>query len=442
MFDLKARYLPALSGGLETNGYSIKCKYTGKPMTFWEPVSMVKYPYMLMSAWYGLKYGEGSEWRTSRRIGKDVFVLGDSGGFQAVTQGEKLDSEKFNAKKVIMWQNVNVDVGLILDVPPFKAMKRKETGISSEANLAVDNRTKAQIAAFGVEFDFEGCLKKTRDNAAVMNKYKANQWLYGVLQGTTEEKMKRWYTVIDDTGDFDGWAMAPKPNDDYGLIYRMMKMCYEKDLGPLHFLQLGGPMATVMIERFSKVYGYPITYDNSTPFKLGGIFRIYQTFRDARNISIGYQSLYESIRKEVMKDGIVGYKTLGVDRTRRKNDPLAKESWKWIEGRKGTQTSLFGSVASEDEPPHVINDKVANDCDCEICQTIKFTDFQEPGVEGALYLILHDLYTYVQEQKNSKSIAFDNSEIEKQIPKSTQPTSYRREPVTALLNSIDKGFDI
>jgi len=425
---LKARYLPALSGAIETTGFERRCKYTGKPLTFWQPESLVHYPYMLMSAWYGLKVGLGSEWRDSRDT-KDVFVLGDSGGFQAVTQGEKLDSEKFNARKVIDWQNENVNVGLILDVPPFKAQIREQKGIAKESNLAVDNRTKAQIAAFGIEADFELCMNKTAENAKIMRNRQEKCLLYGVIQGTTQSKMEAWHKAVSKAGDFEGWALAPKPNDDYDLIYLMMKYAYNKLQTPLHFLQLGGPRASVMIERFSKVYDHNMTYDNSTPFKLGGVFRIFQTARDGQNISIGRQTLFKVGRK-LLDPGTNEHRFVNdsVTETRR-TDPLAAASWRWIDGDKPFAT--FGNEQLV-FPPHMdkITRKIINDCECEVCQAVTVDDYQANDVEGALYLILHDLHAYAEEQKRSKAMAFKDDEI---------LTQFGHEFLSRL-QSIDDGF--
>ena len=60
----------------------------------------------LISYWY---------WRNRRfRFGEDVYLFGDSGGYNVLSEGARIDP-----RRAVRWQLDNVSAGCIQDVPPL-----------------------------------------------------------------------------------------------------------------------------------------------------------------------------------------------------------------------------------------------------------------------------------------------------------------------------------
>ncbi len=212
---------------------------------FWQEDSLFKYPYMLISAFYGLDH---VSIRDKLKIPEDTFLFSDSGGFQVVTLDGYVDP-----KKLIHWQEENSQAGVILDYPPYSA---------------------TNSAAFGgtpsLEF-FRKCMKKTCDNSTIMleNKKSEKFKLYGVVQGDTFNQAEEWFKemlkVESNCGEFGGWALSPKPSEDpiriamMGLL--MLKYQIKK---PLHILQVSGRAGIFIAALIRKLTGNTVTIDSST----------------------------------------------------------------------------------------------------------------------------------------------------------------------------------
>ena len=387
MWDLKSRYLPAVSGAMMNMGWKLPAVEAGHPdkmLTFWQDNGFLDkpYKYMLVSAFYGIAFQKGKEqsFREMCDVGKDVYILGDSGGFQAVSQQKILDPAD-----VIAWQNQNCTTGLILDVPPYEMAKSREDE-EEEGN-------KSFLAQFGAEKDFEGSLKYTLKNATVMKKgQKELLNLYGVIQGNTKEKAIRWFKTLKHL-DFEGWSLAPKPSGDPDTLQWWLELAYEYlEDAPLHILQIGSPLAVAMTTRFCyKKYKGTITYDNSTPLKLATNYRGYMD-RDGGNVLLGSRGQGE---KEDTKKFLAKYLT------------------------------AEGKLA----------------CPCNVCQTVPLELFQNAESNGALYMALHNIQAYNVMHEYIKSIAVDTDKLRmffaRLDPKLRAKIMPTRRPITAIMDAID-----
>lgn len=166
-----------------------------------------------------------------------VKILGDSGGFQAVQL--KMD---INANDVIKWQNENCDIGITLDRPPLSDL----VNISKEAWHK------------GNEFD--KYMRISNDNAnLMMNKRRQDLKLYLALHGYDEATRTRWLEDgLKEYQDWDGYAIACKPNSDIELLADWLLFAKRHRLRNLHFLAISGantlPIMVYMSKYFDNIY--------------------------------------------------------------------------------------------------------------------------------------------------------------------------------------------
>ncbi len=213
------------------------------------------YPYFLMSAYYGR---QSPNIRDANKL-KDVYIFGDSGGFQNITMDANLDP-----KDVLAWQQKNCDAGVILDVPPFQKIEGS--------------------AQFGKTTDavYENALNKTIINASIAleNWTEPNFKLYGVVQGDNFKRQKRWLKEmlkleVKYGKKFGGWGLSPKPSHDIQQIAHHAVNILEEGIDkPLHILQVSGFKSLAMAAYVSTFFDSEVTVDSST-FTVG---RIYWTY--------------------------------------------------------------------------------------------------------------------------------------------------------------------
>lgn len=253
-------YLPAINqsyldyGGyatemLEKVGFGPHCFYNDKRSPFY-------YPYFLISYYYG----QNTPDLRKRYNLEGVFIKGDSGGFQNITQDADLDPQS-----VIEWQQENCDSGLILDQPPFKKIEGS-----------------AQFGAITNEI-FEESLNKTIHNAkvAMKNWTKPDFQLFGVVQGDTPERQEKWLRAMlgveTECGrKFSGWSLSPKPSHSIKQIAYHAANMIENGLTdkPIHILQVSGFESLAMAAWVSRYFKGDVTVDSST-FNIGRIYFTY-----------------------------------------------------------------------------------------------------------------------------------------------------------------------
>jgi len=78
-YDNIGKFIPQMNPDMNRLNH----QYKEFKFSWWEPNSFFYYPYLLISAFYGLQY---RNIREQYNIPKEVTIIGDSGGFQNMTQ--------------------------------------------------------------------------------------------------------------------------------------------------------------------------------------------------------------------------------------------------------------------------------------------------------------------------------------------------------------------
>jgi queuine/archaeosine tRNA-ribosyltransferase len=207
----------------------------GKPAAWWIEDALVPYNKSLVS--YGLVH-DTIDFRRKYKIPPGHILIGDSGGFQNATL-----KKGFSPKSVIRWQEVNCDIGFILDHPPYKKVGTSRLRYNPDI--------------------FDSCLERTYYNTEEAFKYRERDdfYLYGVMQGINYETTHEWVTKLSDF-DFDGWAVAPKPSNDPMRVAAYGTYALQYGL-PIHFFQCISIDVLPILIHLLKYANYNITFDNS-----------------------------------------------------------------------------------------------------------------------------------------------------------------------------------
>lgn len=216
---------------------------------------------------YGMRYVLSSAGLPGNRKGLDsmitqrdrtrgTVVIGDSGGFQAIS-GQLGTIDAVLCRDVLRWQERYCDVGITLDVPL----------------LAVDNPSKSGFSTY------QECRDRTVQNIRYIeaNRSLSSLRLLNVLQGRNGKEADDWYEHIRPY-KFDGWAWGGILKADiYEVCRRIIILRENGDLTGksawLHFLGVQRPsMAVVLtaIRRALRSTGLPemeVTFDSATPIR-------------------------------------------------------------------------------------------------------------------------------------------------------------------------------
>jgi queuine/archaeosine tRNA-ribosyltransferase len=138
--------------------------------TWWNKEKSVFYhPHLLLNAWTDQNTPTK---RLNEKIGLDVGVLGDSGGFQiwkqTLLKGKPIDIDPI---KILRWQERNCDVAFTIDWP-----------VGSDDSDEV----------------FEHGLKETVKNCQIYqdNLQRSDMRVLRVLHGHSNERIKRFYDAL------------------------------------------------------------------------------------------------------------------------------------------------------------------------------------------------------------------------------------------------------
>lgn len=182
-----------------------------------------------------------------------AFVIGDSGGYQAITQNVDI-----NPMQVMKWAERNKNnYQMILDRPPFQA-----GGVS-----------------FGQKFPvelFNQCMEITASNGEKMVEIRQDKEvkLFGIIQGETLNEIKKWHERLEQNVKYDGIALSVKPA--YNPIINAIYLAYaiENIDKPIHTLQISGANTLPVLAYATKFLKFDITTDSSA-FAQGNISRKY-----------------------------------------------------------------------------------------------------------------------------------------------------------------------
>ncbi len=237
----KLVYIPAI---LPSKGLFEQKKGFDYSPNFWSNNAIWDYNIMLISAYHGKSIENVHD---EFGVKDDVFILGDSGGFQLVTLGGSISPEE-----VIKWQKQNCSAGLILDRPPYHFGGN------------------AQFSGTPTKEFFNECLNIKKNNAKVALKNKENLILYGVIQGETYEQMCQWYEEMHNLEkelniEFDAWALSPKPSDNpiKVALFAILSQEY-KIKKPMHILQISGGGGILTSAFFRNMIQETVTIDSSS----------------------------------------------------------------------------------------------------------------------------------------------------------------------------------
>jgi len=241
----KATYMPANVPGQQNmkkddSAYVPAFSDTGRVkygLSWWGNDGFFKYPYLLVSAFYGIS--EGMNFRELYKIPDDVMLFGDSGGFQIVTMGKYI-----NPIDVLRWQEANCQIGLILDCPPY--------------DIAPDT------FFFGNLKDFDLNMKRTADNTNIAyNNRKTDMKLVGVVQGDNWDRLTKWFNNMNQ--NMDGWSIKPNPSYEPLKVAMAGAFAIENFPDkPLHILQVSGINTMAIAVYISKYFKPQVTFDSSS----------------------------------------------------------------------------------------------------------------------------------------------------------------------------------
>lgn len=203
------------------------------------------YPHVLWSFAYW-KDQDPSKWIPDF---EKLDVLGDSGGYAVITQGENFDPQAIRR-----WQLRWCNRGMILDIPPYRpAGSVQFTGTASEYFEESLVRTFRNVSL--------GLVSHDNDNRS--------KW-WGVVQGESMEQMQRWHDKLSEIYKFkgmgEGWALAPKPSTDLIACTRYIKFAHLNSIRRIHVLQITKPrtVATVLaLAQMAGTFDF-VSYDSAT----------------------------------------------------------------------------------------------------------------------------------------------------------------------------------
>tara|TARA_Y100000310_G_scaffold267782_1_gene279985 strand:- start:16614 stop:17798 length:1185 start_codon:yes stop_codon:yes gene_type:complete len=248
----KAKFIPVMipvNGGDGYKAKEIKDKYD---ITWWTKNSMFYYPYVLVS--YPNVCNIKGSMRKFFRIPDDMCVIGDSGGFQLMSNKlyKGIDiSDSINPLKVLRWQEENCNLGMGLDFPPYSMWYR----------------------------DYKKCMDISEENHRMMVSKRNSKKLklYKVFQmyGLEFKWADEWWKMIDKLDGFDGIAASFK-GKSHNPLYMASVLMYLYDKGVrsnLHIFGISGITYSAMFYYLSN-FITNLTFDSSS-YVRGQSMRVY-----------------------------------------------------------------------------------------------------------------------------------------------------------------------
>jgi tRNA-guanine family transglycosylase len=168
-----------------------------------------------------------------------VFI--DSGGYQIIRQKISIDP-----KTVFDFQNINADIGLILDIPP----------VDENLNVVKDLSL------------FMKYTQKTKHNIDMIINRERDFKLYTVLQGETKDQLELWWKeCVEPYLDLlDGVAVSVKPPSNlmYGLVRHLAFLKETGYNGNIHLLGMSGWKMLAILTLIAHYWRGIVSFDSST----------------------------------------------------------------------------------------------------------------------------------------------------------------------------------
>lgn len=241
---------------------SILKKYGQKAEQFlwWSKESFFYYPYFLVSAFYGVD--KFFDFRKHFLVSEDVFVMGDSGGYQAMTCNKVI-----NPEDSINWLCNNCNVGFVLDYPG--------------ESVSIGGRK----MIWGSVEEFKYAAYKTLENNQIFQEKRTGSMLiYNILHGRNLSQLNFWFDVVNQV-QFEGWAIGMKPPSPFRMIFGAMFLYSKGVKKNVHFLGCSGIDFIPLLSYLSR-YIENLTFDSSS-FAIGSKYRSFLIYDLRMNIFLG-----------------------------------------------------------------------------------------------------------------------------------------------------------
>ena len=159
-----------------------------------------RHKYFLLSAGHNLS---NETLRQDMGLGKDSFVMGDSGGYQICTGAMKWKPE--TKHRIMTWLENNADISINLDIPPRGKM-----------------------------FGYDEAISTSYENFKYFSENRLGKTMFlNVLQGSNQGEMDTWYHKMKDF-QFDGWSIGGMGGNVYGIMYAFALFLHNKELDKTH----------------------------------------------------------------------------------------------------------------------------------------------------------------------------------------------------------------
>jgi hypothetical protein len=258
----KLHYIPALSSGMFLSCMKSNEKISGQDYTYRyysnnpdEFPERYKYPFHLISA--GHQYKKPNILQELGMDPKEVFVIGDSGGYQ-ISSGA-LTFKKELVEQIFEWLENNSTVAMNLDIPPRMKMAGK----------------------------FDECLALSKVNYKYFSDNQRGQTKFlNVIQGGDYDSYKKWYDGVKGF-DFHGWGLGSA----IGIHKTLAALIVLKEGGEfkkntkqyVHLLGTNRIIDFLYLEKIQQVLNnmgadIQITCDSSSPSRISAFGNIYTGF--------------------------------------------------------------------------------------------------------------------------------------------------------------------
>lgn len=264
-------YFPSFSSGTSAWASKKNPRLTdGTPWRFWAEDFPKEYRHtsFLISAGHSYK---DMEYASKFEFTPDTIVMGDSGGFQISTGVIKWDknNSKEIRQRIFDWLEANAHVSMNLDIP-------------TRGEYADRFQEAMEISLDNFQFFADNQSGKTD--------------FLNVLQGSTYDKYKAWYKVVNDF-PFQGWAVGGAPGS---VVAFASAICVLAEGGELlkdqnkwlHMLGMSSVIEFLILAQVQKSLneigsGITLTTDSSTPSRSVS-YGYYYTGYDFKRLTFSY----------------------------------------------------------------------------------------------------------------------------------------------------------
>ncbi len=256
----------------------------GKRLGWWYPDSLMgQHPFLLINP---LTMSASIQREKTARehmeaMPGEVFVMGDSGGYQIANANglevtydlnEHDGSNYIHPQRIAEWQMANADVGTMLETPPYSYSK-------SEGKFT------EHTWEDWYEQTFVPSLENSKKNTEIMSDrvdeighdgYDFMAIMHGIPRqdgrGPIDQAHREWYEAIEPIREWDSWALALGSADNPGLLtFGLGWFAENVDVDVFHALGQGNAWARILCKLYAQETDTFVTHDG-TGFKMGSLY--------------------------------------------------------------------------------------------------------------------------------------------------------------------------